>query len=147
MSHPEPSGPDLDGVVADANAVGLPYVVIGGFSVIANGFVCATKGSDLLVPDGQETDAAILRFLDRIEATRLRDDKVLGKTRSSMPITLQWRAADRPDSRARRRGLLTYPLCGRRITRSSDRSFAMLAMIWASRRLNWQSAQVSLRRR
>jgi hypothetical protein len=41
MSHPEPSGPDLDGVVADANAVGLPYVVIGGFSVIANGFVRA----------------------------------------------------------------------------------------------------------
>lgn len=50
MSHPEPSGPDLDGVVADANAVGLPYVVIGGFSVIANGFVRATKDSDLLVP-------------------------------------------------------------------------------------------------
>jgi hypothetical protein len=27
MSPSEPSGPDLDGVVADANAVGLPYVV------------------------------------------------------------------------------------------------------------------------
>jgi hypothetical protein len=27
MSHPEPSGPDLDGVVADANAVGLPYEI------------------------------------------------------------------------------------------------------------------------
>ena len=79
MSHPEPSGPDLDGVVADANAVGLSYVVIGGFSVIANGFVRATKDSDLLVPDGEETDTAILRFLDRIEATRLRDDKILGK--------------------------------------------------------------------
>ena len=50
MSHPEPSGPDLDGVVADANAVGLPYVVIGGFSVMANGFVRATKDSNLLVP-------------------------------------------------------------------------------------------------
>jgi hypothetical protein len=47
--------------------------------VIANGFVRATKDSDLLVPDGDETDAAILRFLDRIEATRLRDDKILGK--------------------------------------------------------------------
>lgn len=79
MSHLEPSGPDLDGVVADANAVDLPYVVIGGFSVIANGFVRATKDSDLLVPDGHQADAAILRFLDRIEATRLRDDKILGK--------------------------------------------------------------------
>jgi hypothetical protein len=77
MSHDEPSGPDLDGVVADANAVGLQYVVIGGFSVIANGFLRATKDSDLLVPDGQETDEAILRFLDRAEAGRLRDGKVL----------------------------------------------------------------------
>ena len=77
MSHPEPSGPDLDGVVADANAVGLPYVVIGGFSVIANGFVRATKDSDLLVPDGPDADAAIRRFLARAEATRLHDDKLL----------------------------------------------------------------------
>lgn len=77
MSHPEPSGPDLDGVVADANAVGLPCVVIGGFSVIANGFVRATKDSDLLVPDGAEVDDAILRFLSRVEATRFRDDKLL----------------------------------------------------------------------
>jgi len=75
MSHPEPSGPDLNGVVADANAIGLSYVVIGGFSVIANGFVRATKDSDLLVPDA--AGDAILRFLERIEATRLHDDKVL----------------------------------------------------------------------
>ncbi len=82
MSQDEPSGPDLDGVVADANAVGLQYVVIGGFSVIANGFLRATKDSDLLVPDGQETDEAILRFFERIEASRLRDGKVL--TRAEM---------------------------------------------------------------
>jgi hypothetical protein len=77
MSQDEPSGPDLDGVVVDANAVGLQYVVIGGFSVMANGFLRATKDSDLLVPDGEATDAAILRFLDRIDASRLRDGKVL----------------------------------------------------------------------
>lgn len=77
MSQDEPSGPDLDGVVADANAVRLKYVVIGGFSVMANGFLRATKDSDLLVPDGEETDEAILRFLDRVEARRLRDGKVL----------------------------------------------------------------------
>jgi hypothetical protein len=33
MSLDEFSGPDLAGVVADAKAVGLDYVVIGGFSV------------------------------------------------------------------------------------------------------------------
>ena len=68
------SGPDLDGVVADANAVGLPYVVIGGFSVIAHGFVRATRDSDLLVPDGPDADETILRFLNRVEARRASDD-------------------------------------------------------------------------
>jgi hypothetical protein len=77
MSPDELSGPDLDGVVADANAVGLPYVVIGGFSVIANGFLRATEDSDLLVPDGDEADQAVLRFLDKARAKRLRDGKVL----------------------------------------------------------------------
>jgi hypothetical protein len=77
MPQDELSGPDLDGVVANANAVGLPYVVIGGFSVIAHGYLRATKDSDLLVPDGPEADEAIRRFLERIEATRLQDGKRL----------------------------------------------------------------------
>ncbi len=77
MSQDELSGPDLDGVGADANVVGLPYVVIGGFSVIAHGYLRATKDSDLLVPDGPEADEAIHRFLERIDATRLYDGKRL----------------------------------------------------------------------
>lgn len=80
MSPDELSGPDLNGVVADANAAGLAYVVIGGFSVIANGFLRATDDSDLLVADGSEADEAILRFLERAEATRLRDGKTLTET-------------------------------------------------------------------
>jgi hypothetical protein len=77
MSQDELCGPDLSGAVADAEAVGLPYVVIGGFSVIAHGYVRATVDSDLLVPDGPEADAAVVRFLERIEAHRFQDDKVL----------------------------------------------------------------------
>lgn len=77
MPPDELSGPDLAGVVADANAVGLEHVVIGGFSVIYHGYVRATRDSDLLVPDGPEADAAIARFLDRAEASRLRDGKKL----------------------------------------------------------------------
>jgi hypothetical protein len=77
MRQDELSGPDLGGVVAEANRVGLPYVVIGGFSVIAHGYIRATKDSDLLVPDGRDADAAIVRFLDAIEARRLHDGKVL----------------------------------------------------------------------
>ena len=44
---------------------------------MANGFLRATKDSDLLVPDGRDTDEAIVRFLERIEATRLHDGKTL----------------------------------------------------------------------
>ncbi len=77
MPQDEPTGPDLAGVVADARAVGLECVVIGGFSVIYHGHIRATKDSDLLVPDGPEADEAILRFMERAGATRLRDDKRL----------------------------------------------------------------------
>lgn len=77
MPPHEPTGPDLEGVIADANAVGLRYVVIGGFSVIFHGYIRATKDSDLLVPDGSEADEAVLRFLERTKARRLRDEKVL----------------------------------------------------------------------
>jgi len=52
-------------------------VVIGGFSVIYHGYIRATKDSDLLVPDGAETDGAVLRFLERVDGTRLRDGKTL----------------------------------------------------------------------
>jgi hypothetical protein len=78
MGPGEIRGPDLAGVVADANAVGLEHVVIGGFAVIAHGYFRATKDSDLLVPEGSATDEAILRFFERIEATRFSDGKKLG---------------------------------------------------------------------
>jgi hypothetical protein len=79
MPPDELSGPDLAGVVADADAVGLKYVVIGGFSVIFHGYVRATKDSDLLVPDGPEADATVLSFLQRIGARRFRDDRALAE--------------------------------------------------------------------
>jgi hypothetical protein len=79
MSLDELSGPDLAGVVADANAAGLPYVVIGGFSVILHGYVRATKDSDLLVPDGAEANAAVLRLLERIGARTFRDNRRLSQ--------------------------------------------------------------------
>lgn len=74
---PEIPGPDLAGVVADATAARLPHVVIGGFAVIAHGYARATKDSDLLVPDGEEADAAIARFLELADARRYPDGKEL----------------------------------------------------------------------
>jgi hypothetical protein len=64
-------------VVAAANAAGLPHVVIGGFAVIAHAYVRATKDIDLLVPDGPEADAAVLRFLHHADAVRLSDGRRL----------------------------------------------------------------------
>ena len=78
MAPSEIRGPDLAGVVADADAAGLEYVVIGGFAVIAHGYPRSTKDSDLLVPDGTESDAAIARFLELSEARRYSDGKQLG---------------------------------------------------------------------
>ncbi len=75
MSQSEPSGPDLDGVVADANAAELPYVVIGGFSVIAHGYLHATKDLGSAGSGRPEADEAILRFLERTEATHLPDGR------------------------------------------------------------------------
>jgi hypothetical protein len=77
MALPEIHGPDLAGVIADANAAELPYVVIGGFAVIAHGHPRSTKDSDLLVPDGEESDAAIARFLELAEGRRYSDGKTL----------------------------------------------------------------------
>lgn len=73
MALPEIRGPDLAGVIADANEAGLDHVVIGGFAVIAHGYLRATKDSDLVVPDGPEADAAILRFFGLIGAIRFSD--------------------------------------------------------------------------
>jgi hypothetical protein len=77
MHHVEPSAPELPGVVADAEVAGLENLVIGGFSVIYHGYIRATKDSDLLVPDGPDADAAVLRFLEVSQARRLSDGKTL----------------------------------------------------------------------
>ncbi len=85
MSQDEPSGPDLVGVIADANSAGLEHVVIGGFSVIFHGYVRATRDSDLLVPDGEEADETILRFL---ELTDGGDCPMVRSSRSTTSLAL-----------------------------------------------------------
>lgn len=67
--------------------------MIGGFSVIFHGHIRATKDSNLLVPDGQEAEDAVLRFLGRVEAVRLSDGKRLARGSAA------WPPADRADPR------------------------------------------------
>lgn len=70
MGAAPPDAPDLVGVVTAANEVGLPYVIIGGFAVIANQYVRGTEDVDLLIGGDRSNDATIARFFERIEARR-----------------------------------------------------------------------------
>jgi hypothetical protein len=70
MGQKKIPGPDLAGLVAAADEARLENVVIGTFAAIAHGRIRATKDSNLLVPDGPASDAALLRLLDSIEARR-----------------------------------------------------------------------------
>ncbi len=70
MGVPPPDAPDLVGVVTAANEVGLPYVIIGGFAVIANQYVRGTEDVDLLIADDRSLDSLLSRFFERIEARR-----------------------------------------------------------------------------
>ncbi len=67
---PPPDAPDLAAIVAAANDAGLPYVIIGGFAVIAHQYVRATEDVDLLVSGDRALDPALLRFLAAIGAQR-----------------------------------------------------------------------------
>src|SRR5271154_3020772 len=70
MGVPPPDAPDLLGVITAANHVGLPYVVIGGFAVIANRDGRPTEDVDLLVESDRDLDQLLLRFLEEIGAHR-----------------------------------------------------------------------------
>ena len=67
--------PELDVAVAAMVAENARFVVVGGFSVIANRFVRATEDIDFLVPDDPKNDRRVLAALRRLDGARLRDDQ------------------------------------------------------------------------
>jgi hypothetical protein len=78
--------PELDVAVGAMLAENACFVVVGGFSVIANRFIRATEDIDFLVPDDVDNDRRVLAALLRLDGVRLRDDAplsdehLLGKT-------------------------------------------------------------------
>jgi hypothetical protein len=79
MGIPPPEGePDLLGVLTAANRAGLPYVIIGGFAVIANQYVRGTEDVDLLISEDRTLDEKVVQFLEDI-----------GAHRNHRPITVQ----------------------------------------------------------
>jgi hypothetical protein len=69
--------PELDTAVEAMVGEGARFVVVGGFSVIANRFVRATEDIDLLVPDDTANDQRVLVALRRLNGVRFRDDEPL----------------------------------------------------------------------
>lgn len=65
MPAPEP---DLARVCEAFNELAVAYVLIGGFAVIANGYVRATRDVDLLVPDDQTNTGAAVGALGTLAA-------------------------------------------------------------------------------
>jgi len=69
--------PELDVAVAAMAKAGARFVVVGGFSVIANRYVRATEDIDFLVPDDADNDRRVLAALRNLEAVRYRDSEPL----------------------------------------------------------------------
>jgi hypothetical protein len=69
--------PDLEAVTSAFLAAEVTFVVVGGFAVIVNRFIRATKDVDLLVPDDPDNDRAILATLRVLRGVRLRDEMPL----------------------------------------------------------------------
>jgi hypothetical protein len=70
--------PELDVAVGAMVAENARFVVVGGFSVIANRFIRATEDIDFLVPDDIDNDRRVLAALLKLGGVRLRDDAPLG---------------------------------------------------------------------
>ncbi|HWX45203.1 MAG TPA: DUF6036 family nucleotidyltransferase [Solirubrobacteraceae bacterium] len=69
--------PELDVAAAAMVAEGARFVVVGGFSVIANRFIRATEDVDFLVPDDTINDHRVLAALVKLDGVRLRDEAPL----------------------------------------------------------------------
>ena len=69
--------PELDVAAAAMVAEGARFVVVGGFSVIANRFIRATEDVDFLVPDDTMNDHRVLAALVKLGGVRLRDEAPL----------------------------------------------------------------------
>jgi hypothetical protein len=69
--------PELDVAVAAMIAAKARFVVVGGFSVIANRFIRGTEDIDFLVPDDDDNDRRVLTALTALDGVRFRDDEPL----------------------------------------------------------------------
>jgi len=72
-----PHPPDPWGASAALLAQGAAFVVVGGFAVIANEHIRATKDVDFLIPDDADNDGRCLRAMESLGARLLREGRSL----------------------------------------------------------------------
>ena len=72
-----PHPPDPWGASAALLAQGAACVVVGGFAVIANEHIRATKDVDFLIPDDADNDRRCLRAMEGLGAHLLREERSL----------------------------------------------------------------------
>jgi len=72
-----PRPPDPWGASAALLAQGAAFVMVGGFAVIANEHIRATKDVDFLIPDAADNDRRCLRAMEALGARLLREERSL----------------------------------------------------------------------
>lgn len=61
-----PTDDDLAALAARLNALGVKYVVVGGFAIISAGYVRATMDIDLLIETGEENERRVIEALSHL---------------------------------------------------------------------------------
>ncbi len=69
--------PDLEAVTGAFAAAGARFVVVGGFAVVANRHVRATRDVDLLIPYDRANDERCVAALSALRALRTRDRRTV----------------------------------------------------------------------
>lgn len=72
MAHPF-RPPDLEAVAGAFSRAEVRFVLVGGFAVVANRHVRATRDVDLLIPDDRANDERCVSALGALRALRARD--------------------------------------------------------------------------
>lgn len=61
-----PTDDDLAALASRLNALGVKYVVVGGFAIVSAGYVRATMDIDLLIETGEENERRVIEALSEL---------------------------------------------------------------------------------
>ncbi len=74
---------DDGAIIGELNRHGVPHVLVGGWAVIAHGYVRATRDIDVLIPDTSEARERTIAALLALDAVTLNGQRVTAESRIS----------------------------------------------------------------